>query len=630
MNIRRILLPAGALALMAAPAIAAPGLRVAADADRNGVVDARDLTARGAGPATFLPNLDDDSGRCARAAAAAYRNEAAVVRPTARTIAAERCNDASDARVNGARDLADMARVRVFPDRHATRDARVTLRLTGGGASNARLFVRRGGTWMPARGVSLTGSDLRRGIEAAVEGKGLVTSGARRDVRVRVTVADRGRVRRAAAPLRLARFALQHDLLPAQRVLALAVSADDRATARSVPSSLGERLFEPALDGISTRTGSIDPSLLTRATALGARGQVDFEDGVRGALAGTGIAPVAFRMGMADQWLQDQFEPGYVEMPARGGVQRMRVLLRATTSGNIPRATKADLYRNLGNADLGVADVVVRDRGTPFDPSLDNGGNLESLPPSPGFPTGAALLGSAPRRQPGRALVATLRAQTDQPVILLDTSWLAVGHVDETIHVFRADTPRGFAVGVADPRLGVALMRRAQAAGHGGLRFGDPSYEARGRTIDEMLADPAWLAQNEAAAVSIDGQIAQLVASGQVTRADLVPLPVLMAISAPRKGSGTDKGLAPAGPPRAAAIVPDAVNGLSLTPRLYVAPRQHTVQIDGRDLFESEITSRLAALGVEVRFAEDRLYAHVNGGDVHCVTNALRALPPAR
>lgn len=75
-------------------------------------------------------------------------------------------------------------------------------------------------------------------------------------------------------------------------------------------------------------------------------------------------------------------------------------------------------------------------------------------------------------------------------------------------------------------------------------------------------------------------------------------------------------------------VVPDAVNGLSVHSRLFVAPRQHTVSVGGTDVFEAEVRARLAAVGVETRFVEARVVLNANGGAVHCGTNALR-VPPA-
>lgn len=635
-RLSRILVPALAATAIAAPGMAAAtpadrghGLRIAADADRNGVVDQRDLMARNPRPATYLPNLDDDSGRCARAAAVAYKGaKVGVITPAMK--AAEACNDASDARVNGVRDAADLARVRVLPDRHASPSARVVLRLAGPGAPNSRLFVHHRGKLRPAATVDLDGTDLRRGIIAAVEGKGLVPTARRRDVRVEVAVTDSGRTRTSAVALRLAPFRLQHDLLPAQRIAVLRADASQRKAARGVSVTTADRIAEPELVRAEATAGPANMSdrVTRRTTALNARGHLDYLAGMARALRGTGTVLVPFASPTYDQWIQDQFEPGFVTMPAADGrTQRMRVLLRTTGPGAAPRATKAAIYSSLPHRDLGVADVASEGRDPRHDPGLDDGGNLESLPPQPGDALGTAIIGSDPSRRPDRRLMATLRAQTGQRVVTIDTSWLAVGHVDETLHVFPAPTPRGFTVAFADPRLGVGLLRRAQAAGHGGARFGDPNVNREGRTIAEMLSDRKLMRDNETAAGHIDRQIGRLVASGRITRDEIVRLPVLMSVEKEPPSIGAGGKRIPPPPPRAGTVVPDVVNGVSVNPHLFLAPAQHTVSIDGRDLFEAETADRLGALGVQVRFVEDRLLAHAGGGDVHCASNALRVLP---
>lgn len=312
---------------------------------------------------------------------------------------------------------------------------------------------------------------------------------------MRVTVRDRGRTRSDDVAFRLARFRPQTDLMPATRVLAQRLNGDP-AVAATYPSTLGPRLFDPrigvAAPGRETETpGAEAADLLARGTL---RGQADFLTSLRGALEASGarLHTVAGAPGVNNLWTQDQFELGWVEVPRAGGRrQRMRVVVRPPLRSDDYEtglvAGRLALTRALGHRDLGVADIPAEapDAGS-TDEALNLGGNLESVPAWPGHPHGAIVVGDAPGRRPDPGLLGTMRAQSDT-LVRVDVSWLEVGHADEITHVFRAANPHGWTVAVADPRLGVTLLRRAQAAGAGGLRSGDPSCDSR-----DAPSTPCW------------------------------------------------------------------------------------------------------------------------------------------
>lgn len=207
-----------------------------------------------------------------------------------------------------------------------------------------------------------------------------------------------------------------------------------------------------------------------------------------------------------------------------------------------------------------------------------------------------------------------VEAQGTQPAITIDTSWLLVGHVDETVHVVRAATARGWTLAVAAPRQAVELLRHARRAGEGGQRmFADTSAE-RTPTADALLADDGFLAGNEEAARRIDDQIAVLLRETGLSRDDLVRVPVLYAMAS----------VAPGEPEGAVAYSPSLANGLSLTARDYAAPDPHGPEVRGRDLFRDATEEALAAGGVRVHWVENFAWSHLAGGEVHCATNALR------
>src|SRR3954447_9010184 len=136
----------------------APIAGVRADLNHDGVVstgstaaDQRLESTRGAA-AIVLPNLDDDARRCPRKR---------LKRFTDRQLAT--CNDASDNVVDGRKDLADMAKLRVHRWRRAPAGTRARIKVRASEPRRARLFVRRSGAWrsLGSRG-RLTARQLRR------------------------------------------------------------------------------------------------------------------------------------------------------------------------------------------------------------------------------------------------------------------------------------------------------------------------------------------------------------------------------------------------------------------------------------------------------------------------------------
>ncbi|WP_165553455.1 hypothetical protein [Kribbella capetownensis] len=125
---------AAATLLTATPVVAraAPtGAELTADVNRDGLLtradDAGKDTWTGARGAIFLPNLDDDQRRCTVDPADLDKPGRAVDEKLAA------CNDAADDRINGARDAADLAPLRIDAQRNLSGDASasITIRLVG-------------------------------------------------------------------------------------------------------------------------------------------------------------------------------------------------------------------------------------------------------------------------------------------------------------------------------------------------------------------------------------------------------------------------------------------------------------------------------------------------------------------
>ncbi|MGW6735741.1 protein-arginine deiminase domain-containing protein [Streptomyces sp. NPDC055013] len=632
--------PAGSLVLalaaagsvLAGPAHAAPVAATAgvadlrADVNRDGRVDVTGGTdthredrwsvERGA---VYLPNIDDDTKRCP------------VTGPGGRPLSDAElaaCNDGTDKKVNGSADAADLARVRSVPMPDVPASAKGSLKITTG-AGHTRLFLKRAGAWvLVTSGTRLTAAELRSGVEFGVEATDVVRDSAKWDGRavIRLTVTAGQASTSDAVTLRVAPLLTQHHLQNTQQVMVSKVQGEG-------PDSRLQREFVTALDKEVKKAGITTP-LIT------------FEK-------------------YADRWAQDFVEPAYVSMTGPGGKRQvMRVMLR---SAQPDRDAGRELFEKVRGRDIGV--VQVTDRAEPDDWSLNSMGNLETIPPyshgGRSFPAGRIIMGERKDSgaRPSKVMRTMLKSQGLQDPLLLDTSWLGVGHVDEFVQFLPADTPRGWRIGVADPQAGLRLLRDAKRDGHGATKMfsvpGRADTPAPKETIDQALASRHLVADNEMAARRIAANLEILKRETGVTDGEIVRVPALYTrdsealttdgqeVPVPRltrmgagsdlvdglKDNGQQKWLTenPAAPRAAApatvttsAYVPGAVNGVLLGRDRYLAPRQWGPVVNGKDIFTEAVTAVYQNVGMKVSYIDDWYTYHLGMGEVHCGTNTLR------
>jgi protein-arginine deiminase len=424
----------------------------------------------------------------------------------------------------------------------------------------------------------LSADELRRGVDLGVE----ATDVRRPDWDGRVTVTLTSGGRSVSHSLRVAPLMLQHDLQRATTVFA---------------ARPGDGPGAP--EGWQWLGDSWKPH--------------DWES-FSGGLESAG-APMRYQTGTGtwwqDNWWQDFFEPAY----ARANGQTMRFAIRSANIWDVgdarsPRPATRAVFRDLRGADVAVVQAMTDDgRGAVQD--LRNAtGNIESLPPYRGYPKGRMVYGSDPSGAltPDPSFIGLLTSQGQQPPVVIDTSWLLVGHADETTHVVRAESARGWTLMVADPRLAVSTLRSAQASGHGDAQF---TFGRDTSTIDEVLADQKAQADNEEAARHIDDQLSVLLAETGLGADELVRVPVLFT-----KPDVVGMFMA---------ATPGIPNGLSVDAQTFAAPDPHAPVVNGEDIFKT-VTER-ALRGVHVHWVEDVNWAHLGGGEVHCTTNAWRAVP---
>lgn len=576
-----------------------PIVDLRADVNRNGTVDLADptedegeetwSTERGA---IFLANIDDDESACP------YSGD--VWEISDGVLAG--CHDAADEKVNGEADLEDLARLRTVPWPDAPADAVGTLTVPGVAASQVRLFVKRESGFQlfdPATG-RVGAEELRRGVEWAIEAKDIV-----------------------------------RDLL---------VWDGYASVVFSVTWSGGPA--EPLSDTVRLRVSPVmtfhhgSPArTLYVANLLGTAEQREqssrFQAELEVARASAQV-PSVYRYDtyVSDRWMQDYFEPAYMAMPAPGGGQHViRVNYRApfiwsSTRTESPLRDAGRIAFQLRGPDSAAVqqyDLGLLSSGGGSWQTLNSTGNTETIPPyekdGVRYPLGRLLLGSTETARMDPTYTRMLEAQGMQPPVYVDTSWLYVGHVDETLSFLPVDSPRGWVALVADPVLARRMLEDAQARGHGdaklfsGQLWGkDKQFAPAEVSVSEVLANADVLGASAEAAPHLDAQLAVLRAETGLTDAEVIRVPFLFQ---------WDHG-------RLAAYQPGTVNLLSLSRTVVAAPDPHGPVIDGRDLFKSQLEGALAPYGVSVHWLDDWMLYHRYNGNVHCATNVAREVPQVK
>ncbi|MCE9673177.1 protein-arginine deiminase domain-containing protein [Myxococcus stipitatus] len=570
-----------------------PLVDLRADVNRDGVVDVSGARTDEPGEdtwsaergAVFLANIDDDENRCPFSLSSETLDDDAMAA----------CHDAADAIVNGEDDLEDLARLRVMAWPQAPDATVATVSVTGPGARKVRLFKRKSGTFTSTRVaniVTLTTAEVRRGVDVAIEANDIVRDSAEWDGFVDVVLS----MAHASQPenvfvdtvrMRVAPVVMFHHLSPARNVF------------------------------VSRLQGDLESDR--------------FRADLGGALAGSGEPMALSEFAVDDLWAQDYFEPAYMSMPAPGGRQHaIQVNYRAANvhwdadpSATLRKAGRIVFWlRGQGQAAVQQYQLdMSRESQT-----LNSFGNTEVIPPyeqgGTKYPLGRLLRGRGPDTepdfQPDPSFTRMLEAQAVQPPVYLDTSWLAVAHVDETVSFLPADTPRGWIALVADPALARRMLLTVLEQGHGdaklfvGKSWGfDRPAEV---TVAHLLDNAAVMDASARAAVEIDTQLSVLREATGLTEAEIIRVPFLFQDLA----NG------------AAALQPGTVNLLSVSRSLVIAPDPHGPLVDGKDPFKVQLEQALATHGIRVHWTDTWELYHLGGGEVHCATNSARAVPSTK
>lgn len=330
-----------------------------------------------------------------------------------------------------------------------------------------------------------------------------------------------------------------------------------------------------------------------------------------------------------DHWTQDYFQTGYTTIPVENGaVQGMRIANarpwgRCDSPSCWPINWLKKGYLSPGN---GVIEIYNKpNTGSTY----DSHGNHDLLPPYENgdskYPFGRIAIGSGVLKETKEFYSAQ---EVQGPPLIVKTSWLYVGHIDEVFSYVPANTPRGWKLLAGSPKLAKSMLEAAQAAGHGAVTMfqGQKWYTENGSlvdaevSIDEVLANQDLLAASQEAQAEIDDMIALVKKEVGLADDEIIEMPYLLQDIFGQK----------------VAFNPGTANMLVVADHLGI-PKPWGPVVDGADIFEADIEARLGSTGQNlgsdgngliVHFIDDWEWYHALDGEVHCGSN-VDAVPPA-
>jgi hypothetical protein len=213
----------------------------------------------------------------------------------------------------------------------------------------------------------------------------------------------------------------------------------------------------------------------------------------------TAFGGLAKRAPNPSQWFQDHIQIGMTTMPGASMHLTMRLPYDRPPQPDWP-VTPVGGVRPLLQRDRG----VYRLRNTLLYDGADSGdygGNLEIIPPSDQWPLGRIIVGSPMSARTRDFFAAQVLAGPNaiQEPFVVNTDWLAVGHVDEILCPLPGGT-RGFKVAMASPHYARDLLQNGDAArGVTAAPSGDKAVFAEGAEASGIASnaitttDAVWL-----------------------------------------------------------------------------------------------------------------------------------------
>jgi protein-arginine deiminase len=582
---------------------------IIADNNRNGTLDWNDPTEEAnkttwdaTHGAIFMANIDDSASACPSTDASG-----AILGD----IQLAACNDAQDTVVNGQNDVADLAQlgVRAWPS--APAGTLGTVSVDAASAPLVHLFIQRGAglpvffDWQ--NGDQIQTAELQAGnvllfIEATDVVRDPTVWNGYTTVTLSVNVGSGTQT--DSVMLRVAPVVTRHQLAPEEQMYVTAYSDDEGSVA--MRSSLYSDMAGSG-EGDGGAAGSPPSNMY----------EINGEE-----TYGTGTP-------FDDQWTQDYFEVGYASMPMAGNQQHiMSIYIR---SANIYSTNPQDPLRPAGKVVFakfrGPGSAGLQQFDMSSDPdmdSLNSFGNLETIPPyslnGTNYPLGRLFRGNVPSWHPDLSFEKMMEAQLVQPPVYIDTSWLYVGHVDETTSFVTVSSPRGWALLLNDPALAVQMLQDQVTAGNGDvLMFAGENWLDDNNnptpaqiSINDVLADMDVMTTSNSAVASVNAELQVIQQATGLTDAEIIHIPYLY--QPEQTGS--------------LAYQPGTVNGLYYAADTFAAPDPHGPIINGVDIFKAQMETALQGIGLKVAWVEDWDLYHRLAGEVHCGTNSKRGLVP--
>lgn len=401
--------------------------------------------------AIFLANIGDTGRRCSKLALS-------VPALSDESLAA--CNDASD---DLQRSPEHMALLNTVPLANITSDAWATIRIAQEvPRKNVRIFryeLELGGWIFTPNDYKFPAGQLREGLKLGIDARETRRPGSW-DGRVEVhfNVQNGLEFSQDSVRLRVAPILTFHHLMPVSELLT------------------------------TNGNESVTPY------------QAQFVSDLRNILGSQSIKTPLWLFNHSDDvWAQDILEPGFTSFPGPSGPITLEVMIRSSQGSRIAGRQVFEYLRKNGRG------AVYSTGGTRDE--IDSMGNLETIPPyefkGTAYPAGRIIEGSHLETYPSYPHVYHyMRAQEVQDPLILDTDWLAVGHVDEMVQFLPAtNTLYGWALYIADPTGGIGILQKAMKDGHGDCKaysrpngtipgFKDvPSLTVAEILTDELVAD---------------------------------------------------------------------------------------------------------------------------------------------
>jgi protein-arginine deiminase len=311
---------------------------------------------------------------------------------------------------------------------------------------------------------------------------------------------------------------------------------------------------------------------------------------------------------LCDQWMQDTIEPGIFSFPIAAGSGQARTCLSGVRKRSGPASANLD---NQIATWLRLQRVVTVAPGAPRRHSRSNDwyGNVEATPPHTDrkgrrFPYGRVITGKHHETTMHPGVLKFLEAQGVQwPPIVLDTSWLTIGHIDEVASFVPATGKAGFKVLLPSPKAARAMLQTFLAKGiEDELVFAATEDEM---TLGELRMTVAQTSENLAIDEAVARLREQLKRELSLEDSEFVMLPTLF-----------QGGMA---------VIPNPVNSVVVNGYLLV-PKPFGPQLNGQDGFEKAIREALVGCDVRVVFIDSWDAYHMSGGEIHCGTNTFRRL----